>query len=130
MVAVRRAGYHLRRMGSVYLFVYGSLKQGGLHHDELRGSKCLGPAKTLPGYTLVQLGDYLALHPEPEPEPEPGAPRDNSTAISGELFEVDDALLPALDAFEGDDYIRATVALDAAQSANLSMALAYFKKAR
>jgi gamma-glutamylcyclotransferase (GGCT)/AIG2-like uncharacterized protein YtfP len=123
-------------MGSVYLFVYGSLKQGGLHHDELRGSKCLGPAKTLPGYALVQLGDYLALHPEPkphpepEPHPEPGAPGTSANAVSGELFEVDDALLPALDAFEGDDYTRATVALDAAQSANLSMALAYFKKAR
>jgi gamma-glutamylaminecyclotransferase len=118
-------------MGSVYLFVYGSLKRGGRHHDELRGSKCLGSAKTLPGYSLAHLGDYLALiKPEPDAELEPGAPRATETAVSGELFEIDEALLPALDELEGDDYERAEVALDASQSAHLRFALAYFKKAR
>jgi gamma-glutamylcyclotransferase (GGCT)/AIG2-like uncharacterized protein YtfP len=58
-------------MGRVRLFVYGSLKRGGRHHDELAGAVFLGLATTLPGYRLEPLGEYLALvsvPPQPEPE--------------------------------------------------------------
>jgi gamma-glutamylcyclotransferase (GGCT)/AIG2-like uncharacterized protein YtfP len=137
-------------MGSVYLFVYGSLKRGGLHHDELAGcggSRCLGVAQTLPGYGLVRAGDgdYLALVAD-----------GSDGVVSGELFEVPDSLLARLDEFEGADYERAEVALAtgqgqaalatgqgqaalatvrgqaalAPQSAHLPFALAYFGKAR
>src|SRR6185369_8713827 len=53
-------GYHLLAMASVRLFVYGSLKRGGRHHDELEGATFVGEASTLPGYRLEVLGEYLA----------------------------------------------------------------------
>jgi gamma-glutamylcyclotransferase (GGCT)/AIG2-like uncharacterized protein YtfP len=84
---------------SVDLFVYGSLKRGGRHHDELEGATFLGLAVTAPGYRLEPLGEYLALV-----RAEPG---EAAEAVSGELFEVPLSKLPDLDAFEGDAYARA-----------------------
>ena len=111
-----RAGYHLPAMASVRLFVYGSLKRGGRHHDEwLQGATFLGEAETLAGYQLEPLGEYLALIAAP-----------GSTAVvSGELFEVAASKISVLDAFEGDAYMRATVPLR-----KFGLALAYLKKAR
>lgn len=80
---------------SVHLFVYGSLKRGGRHHDELEGATFLGLAETGPGYRLEPLGEYLAL-----------VPAAGEGCVPGELFEVPLAKLPALDAFEGDAYER------------------------
>lgn len=141
-------------MASVRLFVYGSLKRGGRHHDELDGAVFLGEATTLPGYRLEPLGEYLALVPiSPEPEaeqeltkkaqaakpqaeaeaqPEPEHETDEATAttVPGELFEVDESKLSALDAFEGDAYERGNVRLEARSSINVGFALAYFRKAR
>lgn len=112
-------------MASVRLFVYGSLKRGGRHHDELAGAVFLGPATTLPGYRLEPLGEYLALIAVP-PEPE--------AAVSGEMFEVDESQLTALDAFEGDAYERGNVRLAGLllekDDEKAGFALAYFRKAR
>jgi gamma-glutamylcyclotransferase (GGCT)/AIG2-like uncharacterized protein YtfP len=126
------AGYHLRAMASVRLFVYGSLKRGGRHHEELAGAVFLGPATTLPGYRLEPLGEYLALVSVP---PEPGS------GVSGEIYEMDESKLSALDAFEGDAYERGNVRLagppnekgDEKRAENdekAGFALAYFRKAR
>ena len=104
-------------MSRVRLFVYGSLKRGGRHHDELQGAEFLGEVETVPGYALEPVGEYLALVAVPGQE----------TRVSGELFEVSESLLPALDDFEGDAYFRGQVAL---QHAKYGLALAYLKKAR
>jgi len=111
---------------SVHLFVYGSLKRGGQHHEELRGARFLGNARTVPGFDLVRLdltfGSYLALVPAP------GEP----CSVPGELFEVPVELLPALDDFEGDAYERRDVALSAPvapeHGGGASRAVAYFSK--
>jgi gamma-glutamylcyclotransferase (GGCT)/AIG2-like uncharacterized protein YtfP len=87
------------------LFVYGSLKRGGRHHDELEGATFLGVAVTGPGYRLEPLGEYLALVRD-----EAGA------AVPGELFEVPLTKLPDLDAFEGDAYVRAELPVRLAHS--------------
>ena len=105
-------------MPSVRLFVYGSLKRAGRHHEQLVGARFLGLAETAPGYRLEQLGEYLALAPTAPHETAPTAPHapgersePNGTdhTVTGELFEVDESHLPALDAFEGDAYCRVQV---------------------
>lgn len=70
------------------LFVYGSLRRGQVHHGELRGAEYVRDVRTEPCYELVDLGPYPALL-------EGGA-----TSVVGELYEVGDELLRALDAFE------------------------------
>jgi gamma-glutamylaminecyclotransferase len=114
-------GYHLPAMASVRLFVYGSLKRGGRHHDQLAGAVFVGQATTLPGYRLEPLGEYLALvNTGPE----------LATTVAGEVFEVDESKLSALDAFEGDAYERGKVRLMGEPSQKPGFALAYFRKAR
>lgn len=111
----------------VRLFVYGSLKRGGRHHDVLQaaGATFLAEAETAPGYRLSALDEtdeYLALERSTAGAPE---------VVQGELYEVPESQLPALDAFEGDAYIRGrleTVKLRAPNAVEES--LAYFKKAR
>lgn len=99
------------------LFVYGSLKRGGRHHAELSCAVFLGETETAPGYSLEPLGAYFAL-----------VAADGADArVTGELFEVDPAELPRLDAFEGPDYERREVLLS---HPKFEAALAYFKKAR
>jgi gamma-glutamylcyclotransferase (GGCT)/AIG2-like uncharacterized protein YtfP len=104
-------------MSKVRLFVYGSLKRGGRHHDELQGAEFLGEVETAPGYRLEPEGEYLALVATPG----------RQDSVAGELFEIDQSLLPALDDFEGDAYFRGEVALEGPKYA---VALAYFRKAR
>ena len=70
------------------LFVYGSLKRGFAHHAELSSARFVSEARTLPGYRLVVQGDYPALVEAAD------------GVVFGEVFEVDNRLLAALDAFE------------------------------
>jgi gamma-glutamylcyclotransferase (GGCT)/AIG2-like uncharacterized protein YtfP len=83
------------------LFVYGSLLPGEQHEGQLAGARALGEARTEATYTLVDLGTYPALL------------EGGTTAIVGELYEVDEGTLRRLDAFEGhpDEYRRAPVRL-------------------
>jgi gamma-glutamylcyclotransferase (GGCT)/AIG2-like uncharacterized protein YtfP len=114
----------LRSLASVRLFVYGSLKRGGLHHAELAGAPFVGDARSAPGFRLVPLrggSPYWALVPAPE----------TSETVPGELFDVPVDALSALDAFEGEDYERAELPLSAAGVGGKSVvesALAYFKR--
>lgn len=72
----------------VLLFVYGTLKRGESNHAQLEGARFVKRASTAPEYELVDLGGFPALL------------EDGSTAVSGELYDVDDDHLAALDAFE------------------------------
>jgi gamma-glutamylcyclotransferase (GGCT)/AIG2-like uncharacterized protein YtfP len=100
-------------VASITLFVYGSLKRGAQHHDELCDAPFLGEASTRPGYRVELVGGYLALIKDSS----------CSDSVSGELFEISAALLPALDAFEGDGYERRPVSLQ-----DRATAIAYFKR--
>lgn len=109
-------------MTSVRLFVYGSLKRGARHHAELEGCRFLREVCTARGFAVVQQGErqregeseYLALVRVPEA----------ASTVRGELFEVAEAFLPALDEFEGEGYERGEVILEG----EIGSALAYFKK--
>lgn len=73
------------------LFVYGTLKRGYGNHHILEGSTYLGNYE-LEGSTLIDLGAYPGLIP---------AEDDVHDVVLGELYEIDDDLLPRLDRLEG-----------------------------
>jgi gamma-glutamylcyclotransferase (GGCT)/AIG2-like uncharacterized protein YtfP len=77
----------------VKVFVYGSLLSGQIGHRRLRGSPMIGPGRTEPLYTLVDLGPYPALL------------EGGSTSVQGEVYEVDDTTLALLDEFEGHPHL-------------------------
>ena len=70
------------------LFVYGSLKRGFKHHDQLQGLACAGRVRTATGYRLVVYHGYPALT------------RGGTNHVLGELYQVSPQCLRALDAFE------------------------------
>lgn len=72
------------------LFVYGTLKRGGTNHHLLRSQHWIADGRTEPRFALYDLSDY------------PGLVRttDRPEAITGELWQVDEASLAWLDEFE------------------------------
>jgi gamma-glutamylaminecyclotransferase len=78
------------------LFVYGTLRRGEAGHGLLRGARLLGEAKTEPEFTLLDMGEW------------PAVVEGGRTAVAGELYEVDEALLLELDRYEDvpDLYLR------------------------
>ncbi|HEX4351864.1 MAG TPA: gamma-glutamylcyclotransferase family protein, partial [Polyangiales bacterium] len=70
------------------LFVYGTLRRDAANHHEMGDARFIGRARTAPRYELVDMGGYPAML------------EGGRTSIVGELYEVDDALLRQLDAFE------------------------------
>lgn len=83
------------------VFVYGTLRRGEGNHRLLVGARFVGEARTEPSFTLCDLGAYPAML-------EGGA-----TSIVGEVYEVDERTLDALDRLEGHPryYRRAPIAL-------------------
>lgn len=65
------------------VFVYGSLLRGEPNHPLLAAAEFLGPAVTLPEFTLVDLGAF------------PGLIAGGATVVTGELFAVDKPTLAA-----------------------------------
>jgi gamma-glutamylcyclotransferase (GGCT)/AIG2-like uncharacterized protein YtfP len=92
-------------LAGIRLFVYGSLLRGERHHDVLAGATFVREALTTPGFAIYDLGDYPALV------------RAEDGVVAGELYDVSESLLAALDAFEGEAYERAQVSLDAGEAA-------------
>lgn len=99
------------------VFVYGTLMRAGANHAVLvrLGCRFVGTARTREPRTLVDLGPYPALLPIRDGAPSP------ATCIEGEIWELDDAALRELDAFEGcpDLYRRDRIALVAGDGAEL-----------
>jgi len=91
------------------VFVYGTLRKGGLYHSLLADADFLGEIRTTKDFKLLNLGAYPAMVP-------------GHMAVLGELYEVPDALLADLDRLEGAPtlYYRAVIEL-----ADGSNALAY-----
>jgi gamma-glutamylaminecyclotransferase len=83
------------------LFVYGTLMRGEPNHPLLAGASFHGPGRTLPRFELVDLDAYPAMV------------SGGTAAVAGELYEVDEAVLAAVDDLEGHPrlYRRRRVAL-------------------
>lgn len=79
------------------LFVYGSLKSGGSAHHLLRDAKIVDDKAELRGYDLEVL-----------PEGWVGVVPGNGNVV-GEIYEIDDAVFPILDDYEGSEYRRIRV---------------------
>ena len=77
-------------MPKIALFVYGTLKRGGRSNHFLANQEFLGEAETLPLYRLYDHGDHPCLVED----------REHGVAVRGELWLVDEATLPSLDAYE------------------------------
>ncbi len=75
----------------IHLFVYGTLKRGRRNHHLLEQQTYLQEAVTEPVYRLCDCGSYPALVEVAE----------GGRAIRGEIFLVDEALIPRLDRLEG-----------------------------
>jgi gamma-glutamylcyclotransferase (GGCT)/AIG2-like uncharacterized protein YtfP len=76
---------------SFVLFVYGTLKRGGVRYPLLAGQRFLGEARTAPRYALFDLVHYPGLvHCETA-----------GHSVHGELYRVETGLLPRLDQVEG-----------------------------
>lgn len=82
-----RRGKH-RCVNRIRVFVYGSLKRGHVHHDEMFGADFEGVGTTRPGYALFRFGDYPAMVAV------------GVGAVVGELYAVDRDHLARLDEFE------------------------------
>jgi gamma-glutamylaminecyclotransferase len=80
------------RPGKTILFFYGTLKRDMPQNYLLKGQEFLAEAATIAQYRLYDLGPYPGLvHAGPT----------EGLAVQGELWAVDDAMLPKLDEYEG-----------------------------
>lgn len=86
------------------VFVYGTLMSGEYNNTLMSGSTMLGTYTTPPEYTMVDLGSF------------PGVVKGGTTAITGEVWEVED--LTILDSLEGhpDFYCREIIDTDFGQA--------------
>jgi gamma-glutamylcyclotransferase (GGCT)/AIG2-like uncharacterized protein YtfP len=71
------------------LLGYGTLLSGEGNHRVLASSRLIGVRRTEPRYTLISLGPFPALLERGE------------ASVSGEVYEVDDAVLASVDRLEG-----------------------------
>ena len=90
------------------LFVYGSLRRGEANHAVLGGARLVKEdARTAPGYALYDLGPY------------PGMITEGHAKVTGDVYELDDAVLAAVDRFEEHPHLfqRGRVELEDGTSA-------------
>jgi len=86
------------------VFVYGTLKRGGVNHAWIEAQQFVAEARTVPAYRMYDLGGY------------PGMVRSaDGISIQGEIWSVDEAGLAQLDVLEdtaGGEYERVVVPLE------------------
>ena len=75
--------------GQHRVFVYGTLLDGEPNHRLLATAAFVGEARTEPAFLLVSLGAFPAMV------------TGGQTAVTGEVYEVSDETLAALDRLEG-----------------------------
>lgn len=75
------------------VFVYGTLRRGGSNAWRMAGCKWIGPAEVAGRLYRIDWYPGVVLDPAAGP-------------VTGELFEVDDTILAALDDYEGPEYRR------------------------
>jgi gamma-glutamylcyclotransferase (GGCT)/AIG2-like uncharacterized protein YtfP len=74
---------------ALIVFVYGTLRQGDSRNGILHESACLSLNATLKGYEMYDLGAFPAII------------KQKGSQVQGELYQIDEETLKALDYIEG-----------------------------
>jgi gamma-glutamylaminecyclotransferase len=84
------------------VFVYGTLLAGERNHYHLERARLVAEARTQPAFTLYDFGPF------------PGMLAGGNSAVVGEVYEVDEPMLAAMDRLEGHPsfYQRTTIRLE------------------
>jgi len=84
------------------VFVYGTLLAGERNHYHIERARLIAEARTQPAFTLYDFGPY------------PGMVARGNSAVVGEVYEVDEPMLAAMDRLEGHPsfYQRTTIRLE------------------
>jgi len=108
------------------VFVYGTLKCGERNHHRMAAATFLHPAMTRDAAFALDECDSVSAPGRTVPSVSAGG----THRIVGELYEVGDSLLAALDTFErvGVDYEREPVALDDGKTAFIYVRAASSKR--
>lgn len=80
--------------GKLRLFVYGTLRREGVAASYLEGQRMLKQNFRLPGFAMYDAGWYPFVVPA-------GA----DSVITGDVYEVDQSLVPILNTYEGEGYV-------------------------
>ena len=86
------------------VFVYGTLKRGGVNHAWIEAQQFVAEARTVPAYRMFDLGGYPGMVHSAD-----------GISIQGEIWSVDEAGLAQLDVLEdtaGGEYERVVVPLE------------------
>lgn len=78
----------------VRLFVYGTLRKGGVAASYLGEQRLLQQNRQLPGFAMYDAGWYPFV-----------IPAGSESVIVGDVYEVEQSLMPTLDEYEGDGYV-------------------------
>ena len=91
-----------KKENTTYIFVYGSLREGMGLNSVLTSSKRHGTHKSLPKYTMYDLGAFPCIVDK------------GNTSIVGDLYEVTEDIVQHLDIIEGvpNLYERGLIELD------------------
>ena len=81
------------------IFVYGTLLAGERNHRYLASARLIGAARTTPAFSLHDLGRY------------PGLVAGGEQSVVGEVYEVDEPTLAALDRLEDHPRLYQRVAI-------------------
>jgi len=90
------------------VFVYGTLKRGGVNHAWIEAQQFVAEARTAPLYRMYDLGGYPGMVHSAD-----------GISIQGEIWSVDEAGLAQLDVLEdtaGGEYERVVVPLEGEQA--------------
>jgi gamma-glutamylaminecyclotransferase len=84
------------------VFVYGTLLAGERNHRLLEGARLIAEGRTVAAFTLYNLGGF------------PGMVAGGNQAVPGEVYEVDEPALAAMDRLEGHPtfYERTSIHLE------------------
>lgn len=101
------------------VFVYGTLKRGYGNHKLLGSSPFIGQG-SIKGFDIYDLGPYPAIQESEDP----------SAVVWGEVYEINDAVLKALDQLEGEGFLykRSVVTVDMNGAAVEAYVYVYLRK--